>query len=482
MWTHTEHRSELNLKQDDRMASRRFTIERKPDSSYFYELEEAVVLDIILDESHPEFSSSELNPSDWPPNIDGSKPVAGDKNYGVLGKVKFRFLNSERGKSKEELNWATPIENTGVSEFPLMNEIVIIAKYLNKYYYSKKLNFKSVVNSNASFITERVAGYVESNLNEYTGKKNSGPTSKMNFDGGANYEGVLGNYFKFNPNIRALKRYEGDTILESRFGSSIRIGAYDGTRKNDAGLGEYSEGGGNPMVLIRNRQSPIKGTPGFTAKGYTAEDINSDGSSMHFTSGKTISTFNPTTNTPFISGILGFKIPKLDGDQIVINSDRLIFSSKVNETLFFSKKSMCMASDEEFIVTCKKKMTLTSVKTATINAPKIYLGDHGKPYEPALLGRTTVAWMEKMVDWMLLNVNTQIQTLTTLIAFAELHVHLGNLAKPTSPPIPLVTAVQIALWVEQLASLKASQISLLAHQLQLSSLMSGRVFVSGGVD
>jgi hypothetical protein len=122
------------------------------------------------------------------------------------------------------------------------------------------------------------------------------------------------------------------------------------------------------------------------------------------------------------------------------------------------------------------------VKTATINAPKIYLGDHGKPYEPALLGRTTVAWMDKMVDWMLLNVNTQIQTLTTLIAFAELHVHLGNLAKPTSPPIPLVTAVQIALWVEQLTSLKASQLSLLAHQSQLSSLMSSRVFVSGGVD
>ena len=163
--TVTERRSDLNIKQDDLLASKRFVIERKPDTSYFYELEEAVVLDIVLNEDHPMFKSSELEPNDWPPNIDGSAPIPGDKDYSVIGTIKFRFLNSEIGKEKEKLAWAYPIENTGITEWPLLNEIVIIGKYMGKYFYSRKLNYKSVVNSNASFIVEKVSGLVEQNYN-----------------------------------------------------------------------------------------------------------------------------------------------------------------------------------------------------------------------------------------------------------------------------------------------------------------------------
>jgi hypothetical protein len=243
-YTHTDRRSDLNIKQDDLLASKRFVIERKPDSSYFYELEEAVVLDVILDESHKEFENTEFQVSDdFPVNIDGTEPIVGEKDYSLIGKIKFRFLNSERGKDKEQLAWAFPIENTGITEYPLMNEVVIVGKYLNKYFYTKKLNFKSVVNSNASFITEIVSGFVEQNFDEYVKEAETpmkGPKSTMNFSGGENYTGVLGSYFKFNHHIRALKRYEGDTILESRFGSSIRFGAYDDNRSNDVGAGgEY---------------------------------------------------------------------------------------------------------------------------------------------------------------------------------------------------------------------------------------------------
>jgi hypothetical protein len=75
---------------------------------------------------------------------------------------------------------------------------------------------------------------------------------------------------------------------------------------------------------------------------------------------------------------------------------------------------------------------------------------------------------------MLLNVNTQIQVLTTL----QVHVHTTTKG-PTLLPIPPPASL---LWAEQLLSLKASQVSLLALRSQLSSLMSGRVFLAGGVD
>jgi hypothetical protein len=474
-YTETERRSDLNIKQDDMLASKRFVIERKPDTSYFYELEEAVVLDIILDDKHPAFTD-ELDANDFPPNIDGSEPVSGTSDYGQIGAIKFRFLNSERGKDKEQLGWAYPIENTGITEWPLMNEMVIVGRYMESYFYSRKLNFKSVVNSNASFITERVSGWVDQNTDEYNnGEPYTGPKSTMNFAGGDNYTGVLGDYFKFNPKIRSLKRYEGDTILESRFGSSIRFGAYDDNRNNDSGIeGEYEDGGGNPKILLRNRQAPIKNPEGFTAKGYTEEDINKDGSSVHITSGKTISKFQPTTTNAIIRGNKPVSLPKLDGDQIVINSDRLVFSSKADEMFFFSKKKIGMTSDDAISISCVDRMTLTALKTATINSPKIYLGDHGKTYEPALLGRSTVAWMYSMCDWMLLNVNTQIQVLMALQA----HLHLTKTGPTLLPILPPASV----LWAEQLLSLQASQISLLALRSQLSSLMSGRVFVAGGVD
>lgn len=470
----SDRRAELNIRQDDLLASKRFVVERQPEIPSFYELEEAVVLDVVMDENHPEVKNSRLDPVDWPENIDGSNPRPSDKDYGNIGKIKFRFLNSQKGINKENLFWAYPYENTGVTEWPVMNEVVIVGKYLGKYFYTKKLNSKSVVNSNASFITERIAGKVNENLNEYTQSPYNGPESVLNSSGGGeDYVGILGSYFKFNPNIRTLKRFEGDTILESRFGSSIRFGAYDYTRANDYGVGEYADGGGNPMVLIRNRQAPIKNSQGYTAKGYTLENINLDGSSIHLTSGKTVSPFQTTVSTPLISGRKPVGFPKLDGDQIIINSDRLVFSAKSKEMLFMSKKRIGMITDAPFSVTSAKMMTLTSMESATISAPQIFLGDHGKVYEPALLGRTTCAWLYAMVDWMLLNVNTQIQMLTATIS----HFHFTKIG-PTTPAFPPAALF----WIEQLQSLYASQVSLLALRSQISSLMSSRVYVSGGVD
>ena len=227
------------------------------------------------------------------------------------------------------------------------------------------------------------------------------------------------------------------------------------------------------MVLIRNRQAPITGPQGYTAKGYTVENINLDGSSVHITSGLTTSLFRPVTTTTIYSGLTPVPLPTLNGDQIVINSDRLVFSSKANEMLFYSKKRIAMATDAEFNFSAATTATFTAPKWFTINSAQIFLGDHAKIYEPALLGRTTVIWLYAMCDWMLLQVNSQIQTVTALIA----HFHETKLG-PTTPPLPPA----LDIWTLQLVLLQAQQISLIALQSQLSSLMSSRVFISGGVD
>ena len=480
-----EKREEQNVRQDDMLASKRYVIERKPDTNYFYELEEAVVLDVVMDENHPVVQQSTLSKNDWPPNIDGSEPSAEEMDYSWIGCIRFRFLNSETNSEKETLSWAAPLENTGIVEYPLMNEVVIVGKYKGQYFYTRKLNVNSTINANADFSAERNAGFVERNVNIYddpiegvyydeNGK--DAPESKMNFSGGPNYTGVLGTYFKFNPKIRALKSYEGDTILQSRFGSSIRFGAYDDNRKHDNGVGDYADGGGNPMILIRNGQATITTDQGYNGKGYTLEDINGDGSSIHITSGKTATKFVPPTGKPIISGRRPAKLPKvMDGDQIVFNSGRIIMSSKSNEMLFFSKKRLALVSDDEISLDCVKRLTITSMKTATINAPKIYLGDHAKPYEPALLGRSTIFFLYTLIDWMLLNVNSQIQMNITLLGHFHIEFKPPFVSGPSFPPFLIAMA-------ENLQSLYASQISLIVLQTQLSTLLSTRVFVSGGLD
>ena len=126
---------------------------------------------------------------------------------------------------------------------------------------------------------------------------------------------LLGRYFWFNKNVRRLRRFEGDTMVESRFGQSIRFGVYDENRLNDVGDKDIrittkhlnpnfdNTGGGNPMLLIRNRQRPINEIPKTTwgqdeptdiDKEYEnqyysqiLESVNWDGSSIHITSGLT---------------------------------------------------------------------------------------------------------------------------------------------------------------------------------------------------
>ena len=494
MYLVTQRKGELNTKQDDLLASKRWVIERKPETVLFFELEEGIVLDVILDETHPAFAGSDLDPDDWPVDANGKPAKSGQPNYSRIGMVKFRLIHSQERDDKKTLGWASPMENTGVVEYPLMNETVVISKYFNNYYYSRKLNIKSLISANAGFGLERTYGGNLQNLDEYNSNQPyKGPASALN--GGATnqasnpyYVGVLGNYFKFNPAIRALKHYEGDTLIESRFGSSIRFGSYDDNRGNDIGLGEYADSGGNPMLLIRNRQAPVKGTALQTAlinKGYVTESINNDGSSIHITSGKTISAFKPTIKkVMFQSGVneeqprfspggaTSFTYPTLNGDQIVINSDRLIFSSKAAETFHYSKKRYAIVTDDEYTVDAQKQIVFTTNAWTVLNSPQIFLGVYGSKFEPALLGTTTVYWLYQLTTWMLLNVNSQIAILQSVMV----HFHIDSVKGPTTPPQPPALVIMQT----QLASLLASQTSLLDLQTQLDGLLSQRVFVSGG--
>jgi len=95
-YVNAERRSDLNVKQDDLLASKRFVLERKPDSSFFYELEEAVVLDVVMDENHPLVKNNAVLVGAMPPNIDGSEVQEGTEDeFQFHHKFKCFFHNRE---------------------------------------------------------------------------------------------------------------------------------------------------------------------------------------------------------------------------------------------------------------------------------------------------------------------------------------------------------------------------------------------------
>jgi len=417
----------------------------------------AVVVDIILDENHPYMGKNQNDPNTYssptikyqqiPVNYNTNVPSPSDIDYSYIGRAKIRILSLEKQTAVEKLPWAIPLDTT-ITQYPLINEQVMVLKIGDSYFYTKPLSKFNFIGTNGDFVTEKSASDTSNSAIPYLK-----PTNKESYIShpvftSLNQTGFFGNYFIVNPYIRSVKKYEGDTSIESRFGQSIRFSAYDDNRLIDKNITDSSYvldknlfkkssagGYGNPKITIRNRQrnisrdvdqfvhpklpkiSKINGQE-KNYGGQIDEDINHDGSTIEISSGATQSKwkttiyksvfgvsadndpteeqtkFNPDNSTNFV-------MPVLTGDQIVINTDRLVLSSRFAETLHFSKKRYAVVTDNEYSVDANDQVVITTNRLTCLNSPQIFLGQYGETNEPAMLGQTTVDWLYDLCNWML---------------------------------------------------------------------------------
>jgi len=453
----------------------------------FYELEPGIVLDIVMDDTHPIFSKGEsahskIDAERWPADLNNNPSLKTDIDYTWIGRALVRPIISEKLTDKDQLMWAYPLESN-ISEYPLINEIVILISQNEKLYYTRKLNYHNWTNNNLNFSIENsISGKQNNTLfsdNILSGKRES----KTSYNGDVGQHGYAGQYFVANNNIRTVKRFEGDLLFESRHGQTIHLTAYDKNRSNDIGDPKYSDylNGGNPMILIRNRQRPLvkEGQKLFPHKklppiigtkqeknvgGYLEEDINHDGTSIHITSGQTISGYVTTCYKKMFGtgeetaafeplGATSFKYPILNGDQIVINSDRIILSSRYGETFHFSKKRYGIVTDSEYTVDAHDQIVMTTHVKTVFNSPVIYLGEYNQTSEPMLLGQTTISWLYALCTWLETHIHI----------YKHSHTNAGKESPSTTQTPP----------TEQ-------EIILGALKNNLQSLLSRRVFVTGG--
>ena len=231
------------------------------------------VIDIILDINHPR-----------------AEEFGG---YDSIGTIFYTALddNDTNMRSKDSPS-AFPLF-THLKHYPLINEIVLIISTNNTSIYSGKekddyylpqINMWRHPHHNA-LPTLKDITKEESVINDYKSTEN-GLVRRVE-DGST--ETRLGNYFDEQVNIKPLLSYEGDMILEGRFGNSIRFGS---TNKSNeiSDPNSWSDLGntGDPITIIRNGQPDNLDNKGWLP---TVENINGDASSIYLTSNQKIQNF-----------------------------------------------------------------------------------------------------------------------------------------------------------------------------------------------
>ena len=335
--------------------------------------ETAVVSDIVLDTTSKYFTDA--------------------GGWNGVGTVVFKKV---KGGTYRSTGFAKPYF-PNFCNYPLRNELVYIFSLPSSdiqenvereiYYYITPLNVWSSQHHNAIPNIIENKDIPESEQRDYL--QTQAGANKTISDRPAPLD--LGNYFIEQSNIKPLKKFEGDIIVESRVGSSLRFGTT--VRNNGEALSNWSTGSfnGQPITILRNGQG-LQGQVGFLP---TEENINNDNSSIYLTNGQQIP-LKPSSVRDYYSYK---KIPTsakdYRGDQIILNSGRLFLNSKTDSIFLSSPQSINLNSQKTLNI---------DTEEVSIQAEKILLGSKDAK-EPVLYGELTedvllsiIALLEQIIN------------------------------------------------------------------------------------
>ena len=285
-------------------------------------------------------------------------------DVGFLGSIKF-----DREDGFENENWAFPFDKNNFT-YPIEGETVVILRLDRQYFYLpySRTQYPNYRELYATSLYSREKNIKKSGNQQQDYKEvNSTGTSNSSTGNNKNKKET----YKVKEKIKFLQPTEGDTILSGRVGNTIRFSEFFLTAD-----GKTS----SPSIFIRNFQDPtLDDKPIGTL---VKEDINKDGSSIYITSNKVQIPFKETTKKEKVA----FKPypSKLEGNQIYINSDRVLISAKKEEFILFSTKTAGIITDSKFTVDAKDDVYLHTDKNIILHSKdsnKIFLNsERGKIY------------------------------------------------------------------------------------------------------
>jgi len=315
----------------------------------------ARVVDIILDNTHPKFKTygewSSIGIVFFTTNITNQVPL------GYTGNL---VVNTDQPI-------AYPIQ-ANIKNYPLINEIIYVL-YLPSNelldnplqripYYLPPINIWNSQHHNGIPTVEQAA--TQNIADDYL-NTTDGNFRQITDDSSDVY---LGTTFKEKINTYPLLPYEGDIIYEGRWGNSIRLGS----TVTDANIpNEWSSVGdnGDPITILRNGQGSDPKEPWIPR----LEEINNDASSIYLTSTQKLPLFTVSNiNDSFdkATSSIPTSPSQYEGNQIALNSGRLVFNAKSDSIILSSEKSMHLTSNDI--------IGIDGANQISISAPTVYLG------------------------------------------------------------------------------------------------------------
>ena len=349
-----------------------------------------------------------LNGNDYPLNWKKYGEYAG------MGGILYEELDNPGNQTLESLSFAKPLYSN-ISFLPLVNEIVYIISMPDptvaenisagkQFYYFQTVNLWNNIHHNA------LPNTLANNSTNAQNYESTEAGVEVQSDESIN-DINLGLTFQERVGIRNLQPYEGDVLIEGRWGNTIRFGS---TVNNSIPLNPWSNNGvnGEPITIIKNGQTETNDDPWIPQ----VENINTDKSSIYLTSNQQIPIKGASVNYS------SYDSPPEDlneftGEQVLINSGRLVFNAKNDSILLGANTSINLNTQDTVNIDSKNKFT--------VNTKEIYLGSKNAT-EPIILGDKFLKDFQKLL--------TNVITLTSA---------LGTVGTPI-PFVPNIAVAQTA--------------------------------------
>jgi len=336
------------------------------------------VKSIVLNDTHPRFKElGEWNGLGTIEFDDVEKPAPDNQLYPIAKPLDTSFKNLPL---INEIVYIIPLSNTNIGEIATNKTnyyINIIGLWNHPHHNAFPQNSNILPPSQQKDYEQTQAGSVRRVTDQST-------------------EIFLGKTFKERANIHPLLPFEGDRIIEGRWGNSIRFGS---TVKGQIEPNDWSSTGndGDPITILRNGQGQDPGALGGESdKGWLpiTELINNDDSSIYLASTQKIPLqassveYNSYTSPP--------TTPKeYSGKQILINSGRLVFNTTQDHLLLTSKKSINLNAIDSINIETTGPIILQTYPES--NGGGVFLGDKSAT-QSVLLGNDTITLLQELIQ------------------------------------------------------------------------------------
>ena len=303
-----------------------------------------------------------------------------------IGGILYEELTTPGTKNLESLSFAMPLYSN-IKFIPVVNEIVYIIFLPNplsnynpgsgkSFYYFQSINLWNNIHHNA--LPNPLA-------NEPTNaQKYESTEAGVEIQSDVSIDGInLGLTFKERTGIKNLQPFEGDVLLEGRWGNTIRFGS---TVNDSSPPNPWSNNGenGEPIIIIKNGQTDESNNTWIPQ----VENINSDKSSIYLTSNQQIPIEGASTN--YKSYDTPPESPnEFIGEQVLINSGRLYFNAKNDSILLSANTSINLNTQDTVNIDSKNKFV--------VDTKEVYLGSKDAT-EPVILGDKFLKDFQKLLQ------------------------------------------------------------------------------------